>query len=88
MTLQCECNIVVSWYQKRCTRLAKYRVTHKTDYLSGTSKIWARNECGVCSRHNREYRYKLDNHIFYNDADLDHTYPIIEKLVSLKAETA
>jgi len=77
---QCECDLIVSWYQKQCTRPAKYRVTHKTEYLNGTNKVWTRLECAVCSRREREYRYKLDNHIFYNDANLDHTYPIIEPI--------
>jgi hypothetical protein len=78
--MQCECNIIVSWYQKTCTRTAKYKVTRKTDYLNGDSKVWTRNECSICSKRDREYRQKLDNHIFYNDADLDHAYPIIERL--------
>ncbi len=78
--MNCECNIIVSWYQKSCHRPAKYKVTHKTLYLSGGSKVWARNECVVCSRKVREHRQKLDNHQYYNDDDLDHTYPKIEEL--------
>lgn len=78
--MNCECNIIVSWYQKPCTRPAKYKVTHKTEYLNGTHKIWTRNECAVCSKREREYRFKLDNHSFINDAGLDHVYPIIERI--------
>ncbi len=81
---QCECKIVVSWYQKRCARPAKYRVTHETIYLSGKRETWTRLECAVCSRRDREHRHKLDNHLYYNDADLDHTYPIIETLTEVK----
>jgi hypothetical protein len=78
--MKCECNLIISWYQKPCTREAKYRVTHKTEYQNGKVSIWSRNECSICSKREREYRYKLDNHVFINDANLDHTYPIIEPL--------
>ena len=80
MKAQCEVNINQGWYSKRCIRPAKYQVTHQTLYQNGHTEEWARNECGVCSRIEREHRQKLDNGIYYNDADLDHTYPIIELL--------
>lgn len=80
--MQCEQYIVVSWYQKRCERLAKYRVTQEHLYLNGTRSTSTLNLCSACSRREREYHYKLDNHLFYNDADIDHTYPIIETIAT------
>lgn len=82
--MQCEQYIVVSWYQKRCERPAKYRVTRQHLFQNGTKSTTTLNLCSVCSRREREYRYKLDNHLYYNDADLDHTYPTIQPLEEVK----
>lgn len=82
--MQCEQYIIISWYQKRCERPAKYKVSRKVLYQNGTSEIRTQNLCGVCSRKHREYRAKLDYHTFYNDADLDHEYPKIEPIIEVK----
>lgn len=86
---QCEGNVHASvmagncraWIaQKRCSNKAKYRVTKQTLWLNGGSSTSTRLLCGRCAKPQLEYRYKLDNHIFYNDDTLDHTYPIIEPI--------
>jgi hypothetical protein len=82
--MQCECNIIVSWYQKPCIRPAKFRVTREHLYIDGTKSYSTKLMCAVCSKREREYRAKLDNHTFYNDANLDHTYPIIVRLENIK----
>lgn len=66
--------------QKQCPNKAKYQVTKQRLYLGGKTSISTRHLCGRCAKPQLEYRYKLDNHIFYNDASLDHTYPIIEPI--------
>jgi len=90
---QCENNIPASviagncraWIaQRQCPNKAKYRVTKQTLWLEGGSSTSTRNLCGRCAKPQLEYRYKLDNHIFYNDDTLDHTYPIIETLEGVK----
>ena len=90
---QCEANRPASvmagnvraWIaQRQCPNKAKYRVTKQTLWLNGGSSTSTRLLCGRCAKRQLEYRYKLDNHIFYNDDTLDHTYPIIETLTEVK----
>lgn len=66
--------------QRQCSNEARYKITKQITYLGGNTKLITQNLCGRCAKRHLEYRYKLDNHIFYNDSTLDHTYPIIERL--------
>ena len=90
---QCENNIPSSvmagncraWIaQRQCPNKAKHKITRLHQYLNGGSSTSTRNVCGRCARRDLEYRFKLDNHIFYNDDTLDHTYPIIETLTKVE----
>jgi len=77
---RCEQYRVVSWYQRRCDEQAAFKVTTRVIFLDGGHQDVTQYLCAGCARTAQQHRTKLDTHQYYNDADLDHTFPIVERV--------
>jgi len=78
--MQCEQWKVVSYYQRRCEREAKYEITRLTLFADALPEESIQNLCPYCARKHIKTRVDVDLGLIYKPPEHYKTYPKIAKL--------
>lgn len=78
--MRCEQWKAVSFYQRRCERDAKYKVTRLVLFHDAEPEESTQNLCQYCARKHIKMRKDVDAGLIYNPPEHYKTYPRISKM--------